>query len=171
MSTRQPPRVVVVPYDPAWPGLFEEIKSRVAPALMEIAIAIEHVGSTSVPGLAAKPVIDLDAVVSTERDVQTAIHALAGVGYVHRGDLGVPGREAFARPQDLPRHHLYLVVLNNKAYRDHIILRDYLRAHPEACLAYELLKRAAAEKFPHDIDAYIAAKAPFIEGLLCLASQ
>src|SRR6266540_5229473 len=87
--------VVVVEYDPEWPRVFERIRAAVAPALGGVAVAIEHVGSTSVSGLAAKTIIDVDVVVPTVADVAVAIERLATLGYVHRGDLGIPGREAF----------------------------------------------------------------------------
>jgi GrpB-like predicted nucleotidyltransferase (UPF0157 family) len=171
MAWKEAPRVVVVAYDPAWPDVFGRIKASIETALRGIALTIEHVGSTSVPGLAAKPVIDLDVVVASDLDVEPAINALATVGYIHQGDLGVPGRQAFRRPIDQPRHHLYVVVKNNKAYLDHIVLRNYLRTHPDAKFTYEMLKRTAAQCFPDDIDSYIVAKSPFIEGILCLASR
>jgi GrpB-like predicted nucleotidyltransferase (UPF0157 family) len=101
---------VVVDYDPAWPAMFDAVRSRVWPAVAPIALAVEHVGSTAVPGLAAKPIIDVDVVVAAA-DVGRAVRALAALGYEDEGDLGVPGREALRAPAtDLPYHHLYVVV-------------------------------------------------------------
>ncbi len=87
--------VVVTAYDPEWPRTFERIRAHVWPAVRHAAMSIEHVGSTSVPGLRAKPVIDACIVVASRRDIPHVVKGLTKVGYLHRGDLGVPGREAF----------------------------------------------------------------------------
>src|SRR4051794_5664339 len=90
--------IVVVEYDPAWPDLFAALRTPVAAALDDVAVAIEHVGSTAVPGLAAKPIIDLDVAIRTEADLPAAIERLACLGYAYEGDLGISGRAAFAWP-------------------------------------------------------------------------
>lgn len=161
--------VVVVPYDPAWPETFRALRTVVVAALGDLPAAIEHVGSTAVPGLAAKPIVDLDVVVSTPADVPAAIARLAAAGYVHEGDLGIAGREAFRAPAGTPPHHLYLVVAGNRAHRDHVLLRDYLRAHPDAVRAYAALKLSAAERCRDDRDAYQAARRGFVEALIRVA--
>jgi GrpB-like predicted nucleotidyltransferase (UPF0157 family)/mannose-6-phosphate isomerase-like protein (cupin superfamily) len=163
--------IVVSDYDPAWPEWFETVSSHVWPAVRDVALRIDHVGSTAVPGLAAKPIIDVDVVVATERDVPEAIDRLAGLGYRWRGDLGVPGRQAFARPSDpeLPAHHLYVVVEDNKAHLDHWLLRDLLRSDPDARERYAALKRRNVEVARGDIDVYVAAKAAFVAELLTRA--
>ena len=117
-------RIVVAAYDPVWPEWFEQVRAQVWPAVADVALRIDHVGSTSVPGLAAKPIIDLDIVVASPEQVRPAIERLAGIGYRWRGDLGVTGREAFAPPPEpaLPSHHLYLVAEDNKAHLDHWLL-------------------------------------------------
>jgi GrpB-like predicted nucleotidyltransferase (UPF0157 family) len=124
--------IVVVDYDPYWPATFEQLRQRIWPAVADVATSVEHVGSTSVPGLAAKPIIDMSVVVPTASDVSIAIGRLAALGYIHCGNLGVEERDAFQSPGDLPRHHLYLCPHNSLALRNHVLVRDYLRAHPEA---------------------------------------
>jgi len=99
--------VTVVEYDPAWSTQFETLRSIVLSAVGDIAVVVEHVGSTSVPGLAAKPIIDIDVVVASAADVPVAIERLAVIGYEHRGNLGVEGREAFGSPLEPPQRHLY----------------------------------------------------------------
>ena len=99
--------VLVVDYDTAWPQGFAELRAYIWPALSDVASAVEHVGSTAVPGLAAKPVIDIDVVVPASL-VPDGIARLAKLGYKHRGDLGIPDREAFSTPSGSPRHHIYL---------------------------------------------------------------
>jgi len=163
--------IEVVDYDPAWPGWFEQVRARVWPAVGDVALRIDHVGSTSVPGLAAKPIIDMDIVVASEEAVRPAIERLARIGYRWRGDLGVTGREAFDPPPDppLPAHHLYLVVEDNKAHLDHWLLRDLLRRDAEARERYDRLKRKNVEVAAGDIDVYVAAKAELVAELLTTA--
>jgi GrpB-like predicted nucleotidyltransferase (UPF0157 family) len=163
--------IVVSDYDPEWPSWFEAVCRRVWPAVEELALRIDHVGSTSVPGLAAKPIIDMDIVVAAEDGVRPVIERLATIGYRWRGDLGVRGREAFqlTRDEGLPPHHLYLVVENNRAHADHFLLRDLLRQDSEARARYAALKRRNAELADRDIDVYVAAKARFVAELLTRA--
>lgn len=158
--------IVVVEHDPAWPAQFESLRSRIHPAVSDIAAAIEHVGSTSVPGLAAKPIIDMVIVVPEAARIPEAIDRLAPLGYGHRGDLGVEGREAFSRPDDLPPHHLYLCPHGNLSLRNHLTLRDHLRAHEADARAYGALKKRLAREFTHDIDSYMDGKTDFIVGIL-----
>lgn len=159
-------RVQVVEYDPEWPGIFEQIRSYVWPAVSETALTIEHVGSTAVPGLKAKPVIDACIVVASRADLPACIERLASIGYVHRGNLGVPDREAFRRPDHLPRHHLYLSPRDSLSLRNHLGFRDYLRSNPEAARAYGELKAALARRYPADIDSYIVGKTDFVLRIL-----
>src|SRR5436309_1759937 len=105
-------KVVVVEYDPDWPRHFEWLAAHFRPVLGDVAIAIEHVGSTSIPGLAAKPIVDIDVVVPTPEEIPTAIARFATLGYAHIGDLGIPGREVLNRPREGPfatvAHNLYV---------------------------------------------------------------
>lgn len=160
--------IVVEDHDPQWAGWFEQIRAHIWPALQDVALRVDHVGSTSVPGLAAKPIIDMDVVVAREDDVRPGIEALRTKGYHWRGDLGVVGRQAFVNPPDtdLPAHHLYLVVDGSKPYVDHWLLRDMLRDDPVARQAYGELKQANAIAAAGDIDYYVAAKAQLVAELL-----
>jgi GrpB-like predicted nucleotidyltransferase (UPF0157 family)/quercetin dioxygenase-like cupin family protein len=163
--------IVVADYDPAWPDRFAAVRDRVWPAVEGVALRIDHVGSTAVPGLAAKPIIDVDVVVASEDDLRPAIERLAGIGYRWRGDMGVAGRESFRRPgdDDLPEHHLYLVVEDNRAHLDHWLLRDVLRSDDGARDRYAALKRRNAVLADRDIDVYVAAKAELVAELLTRA--
>ena len=182
--------IVVLPYDKKWQQDFLAIKKELAVALgmvseqeelalsteqedgtpgmvsehRPLALAIEHVGSTSVEGLAAKPIIDIDVVVAS-CDVEAAIQALAGIGYNHEGNLGIPGREAFgySGKEHLREHHLYLCPEDSPELKRHLAFRDYLREHPQAVEEYSRIKLEAAALFPHDIDGYINHKSPVIE--------
>jgi GrpB-like predicted nucleotidyltransferase (UPF0157 family) len=160
--------IVVSDYDPEWPRRFEEVRAQVWPTIEDIALGIDHVGSTAVPGLAAKPIIDMDIMVASEKDLAPVIERLAGIGYRWQGDLGVVGREAFSPPGDttLPPHHLYLVIKDDRAHLDHWLLRDLLRADATARESYSAFKRHNVEVAQGDMDVYVAAKAEFVAGLL-----
>jgi GrpB-like predicted nucleotidyltransferase (UPF0157 family) len=157
--------IEVVPYDPAWPARFERVRAMLAPALGEVAVAIEHVGSTSVPGLAAKPIIDIDVVVASSDDVPEAIARLGTLGYRHLGDLGIAGREAFRRPDGLPSHNLYVCPAGIESLRNHLTVRDHLRSHPESREAYGALKLRLATEVD-SIDDYVERKSAFLLGIL-----
>ncbi len=159
--------VVVVDYDPTWPDIFEQLRARVWPVVSDIALTIEHVGSTAVPGLAAKPIIDMTVVVPSAREVPLAIARLATLGYEHRGDLGIEGREAFTRPEDLPAHNLYLSAPGSLGLQNQLAVRDYLRTHPATAQAYGELKKRLAQQFPHDIISYIDGKTDLLLSILC----
>jgi GrpB-like predicted nucleotidyltransferase (UPF0157 family) len=124
-----------------------------------------------VPGLVAKPIIDLDIAGASERDVPLVIEQLATIGYQWRGDLGVSGREALMaiENQGLAPNNLYVVVENNKAHLDHWLLRDVLRSELEARERYAALKKRNAELADRDMDVYVAAKAEFVADLLTRA--
>jgi GrpB-like predicted nucleotidyltransferase (UPF0157 family) len=158
--------IQVVAYDPRWPDVFAQIAAIITPQLHRYDVAIEHVGSTSVPGLAAKPVIDMDIVVRHGTDIPAVIAELAHIGYQHRGDLGIAGREAFYAPNNLPTHHLYLGHRDAASIRNHLLVRDYLRQHPQAVTAYAHLKQHLAHTCGDDIDAYVAGKSQFLAEIL-----
>lgn len=159
--------IIVEPYNPSWPEHFERLRSRLLPAFGAYAISIEHVGSTSVPGLSAKPIIDLDVIVAPEH-LDGAIEAMLTLGYTHRGELGISGRHAFSYvgEVELPRHNAYVCVEGADALQNHLLLRDRLRADDDAARAYGDLKKTLAREFPDDIDAYIDGKTAFIVGVL-----
>jgi len=161
----------VVEYDPAWRETFQRLRDQIASALGDLAVRIEHVGSTAVPGLAAKPIVDMDVVVASRAEVPAAIERLAPLGYLHQGDMGIPGREAFLAPWDAPRHHLYLCASDNLQLQLHLRLRDYLRTHPEAAHEYAALKQTLAERYEHDREAYTEAKTEMVEDLLDRAAE
>jgi GrpB-like predicted nucleotidyltransferase (UPF0157 family) len=158
--------IVIVEYDPLWMTTFEDLRQNIWPAVSDLAMSIEHVGSTSVPGLAAKPIIDMTVVVRSGGDVPTAVNRLAGLGYVHQGNLGIDGREAFRSPAAAPRHHLYLCATGSLALRNHLAVRGYLRAHPEIARQYGDLKKTLASQYPEDIDAYTEGKTAVILKIL-----
>ena len=155
--------IVVLPYDENWKTEFDKIRGELAPALGDSVLAIEHVGSTSVPGLYAKPIIDIDIVIE-EGMFAGVEQKLAQIGYLHVGDQEVAGREVFkyAEKQHLMKHHLYVCVKGTAELERHLALRDYLRTHDLDRDRYSEIKVEMARRYPSDIDAYIEGKGPFI---------
>jgi GrpB-like predicted nucleotidyltransferase (UPF0157 family) len=170
MNSDRPEMVIIVDYDPDWPTIFQELSIPINIALGDIAIANEHVGSTAVPGLAAKPIIDIDVVVASPSHLSEAVTRLAVLGYIHQGDLGIRGREAFMAPASKPKHHLYVCPVDSGELRRHRMFRDYLRAHPDAAATYAALKKDAARRFLDDRVSYTAYKGDFIEEILRVAA-
>lgn len=153
-------RVVVLPYDSAWRDAFLKIRNEILAAVGDYALAVEHVGSTSVEGLCAKPCIDIDLVIADYTDFEAVVHGLSGIGYYREGDLGISGREAFGytdKPH-LMAHHLYVCTRDSSELKRHLTFRDYLRENPSALRRYGEVKMRAAQLFPDDIDGYIEYK-------------
>lgn len=163
--------VEITEYDPGWVRTFEEIRERVEPALAGLVGRVEHVGSTAVPGLAAKPIVDVDVLLLDGDGVlQDAIARLERLGYRHEGDLGVAGRQAFRPPADMPYHHLYVCVPGCEEFARHVAFRDHLRENAEAARRYAELKKALAAQFREDRQAYGEGKRGFIDAALRGAS-
>ena len=153
-------KVTVEAYDPAWQNAFEKISREVRAGMGDRILSVEHVGSTSVPGLAAKPIIDLDVVIPDEADLEAVIRAMEALGYEHEGDLGIPGREAFRYDgkEHLMKHHLYVCRESSGELFRHLTFRNYLREHPEAAQEYGSVKQEGAALYPESIDGYISHK-------------
>ena len=159
-------------YNPEWVNWFLELHALLGRTLAGHFYAIEHVGSTSVPGMTAKPIIDID-IVMREGQFERIKSYLAPLGYEHVGDLGIAGREAFklTGPLEttLPPHHLYVLDKGAEELRKHLAFRDYLRAHPEWRERLSEHKWQLAVRFDNDREAYIDAKAPMVSKPLALA--
>jgi GrpB-like predicted nucleotidyltransferase (UPF0157 family) len=158
--------LIIQDYDPSWPQRFETLRARIAAALDGMVSVIEHVGSTAVPGLAAKPIIDIDVVLRSATDMPLAIARLASLGYEHRGDLGIPGREAFRTPPSDWPHHLYVCRPDSQEHRRHLLFRDHLRKHQEDANAYASRKRELAGKCGDDRERYTQGKSEFVSEIL-----
>ena len=161
-------RVIVAPYDPAWAEEFAAERARMAAALGGVPCVIEHVGSTSVPGLAAKPIIDIMGGRPPESDLDAYVRAFTGIGYEYRGELGLPGREYFVRDDaaGARTHHLHLVVLGGGHWVRHLAFRDALRADPEKAARYAALKHDLASRYADFRGEYTDSKTPFIEAVV-----
>lgn len=162
--------ILVAEYDPEWPVRFEQLRREYAAAMAAASvavIAIEHVGSTSVPGLAAKPVIDCDIVVA-ERDVAAASRVLAGLGFVPLGELGIPLRWAFKEPSHLTGTNTYVIVEDSLSLRNHLAVRDALRADPALREQYAAVKRRVGATAAN-IDEYGHGKNAIVQQILAAA--
>lgn len=151
--------IIVVPYNPSWKEEFGKIKKELLLAINDVILAIEHVGSTSVEGLHAKPIIDIDVVI--ESDVFSVVkQKLKMIDYEHVGDLGIHGREAFSyeNKEHLMEHHLYVCQKDANELKRHIAFRDYLRKNDADRDRYGQIKIEMAKKFPRDIDNYLLGK-------------
>ena len=151
--------IEIVPYDPSWPAAFATLRDRLAPPLAGLATRIEHVGSTAVPGLAAKPVIDVTFVLNSADQLPGAVSRLAPLGYRHVG-------ESFTAPAGPPAHHLSVWAADHPGVVEVLAFRDYLRTHPDTARAYAELKYYLADRFHHDRAGYTAAKSAFISRVL-----
>ena len=160
--------ILVVDYNADWPIVYEQEKIQILDALGNTIANIQHIGSTSVPRLAAKPVIDILLGVEYVPPQAAQIAALETLGYRYCGELGIPGRHYFRR--GMPRtHQIHLVKLDSQFWETHILFRDFLRTHPDAAQQYEALKRNLAVQFRADRERYTNSKAPLIEQMLVQA--
>ena len=160
-------KVVVLPYDRIWKSDFEEIKREIEGAIGDLIVGIEHVGSTSVEGLSAKPIIDIDVIIKDYSMLDAVVRRLEAIGYIHEGNLGIKDREAFkySDKPHLQQHHLYVCPQQSEELHRHITFRDFLRSNPEAVKKYGAVKEKAAQLFPNDIAKYIEYKSSCIEEL------
>ncbi len=157
--------VYLAAYDPLWPEEFRVEADRIRSVCDDLEIRVEHVGSTAVPGLSAKPVIDILAGVPPRARRDAYIQALKEIGYEHLGSNGIRGRDYFRRGN--PRsHHVHLVSWSGALWRDHLLFRDYLRTNATVMLEYEILKRQLAIAHANDRKRYLADKGPFIQAVL-----
>ena len=163
-------KVIVLPYDVKWKADFEKIKAEIENAIGQLIVSVEHVGSTSVIGLSAKPCIDIDVVIKDYSVFDAVVSSLAEIGYIHEGDLGIKDRHAFryADKPHLQTHHLYVCPQNSAELHRHITFRNFLQNNPDAVEKYSRVKETAAQLFPDNIDKYIEYKSPYIEEIYTL---
>ena len=158
-------QVVVVPYDPDWPVIFEKERDAILAVAPDAFDSIEHIGSTSVPGLAAKPIIDMLGRLTSFERIENATPAIEAIGYEALGELGLAGRRYFRKrnPDGTHTRHLHTWVSGHESVHRHLAYRDYLRAHPEVAREYGELKAGLADAHPDDIEAYMDGKDAFVK--------
>jgi GrpB-like predicted nucleotidyltransferase (UPF0157 family) len=181
MPAATPGPILILDYDPDWPSLFEAERVRLQTAIGEWALAIEHVGSTAVPGLAAKPIIDIGVALRSFEDALHCITPLFELGYQCLGEYGIPGRIFFRKLTDTPfpgqdgggvgrTHHVHAYQQDHYEFVQQTQFRDYLRAHPETAREYEQLKRRLAREHT-DMNKYAMAKSDFVQETLAQARR
>ena len=164
--------VVIVDYDPRWPALYEEEKGAILAAVGPSALGIEHIGSTAVPGLAAKPIIDIMLGIHRLEEAPALYEPLAALGYEYAPEFEelIPERRFFRKgPAECRTYHLHLVELRDDFWLRHVLFREYLRRHADAARDYEQLKRKLAAEYADNRPAYTEAKTTFIRGIESLA--
>ena len=159
--------VEITEYNPEWPRVFEREAAAILKACRPWITNVHHIGSTSVPGLAAKPVLDIVPVAVTPAECAKAVPEMKNLGYRYRGENGIPGRFYFDRLVDgRTVVHAHMLPVGHLQVRQHLVFRDYLRTHPDAARDYEQLKRTLASKYRDDRPAYTQAKAEFTSGII-----
>ncbi len=173
--------VEIVDYNPRWPSLFEEEKARILDAIGFWLADSQHVGSTAVPGLAAKPIIDIALGLRNLSDGERCIAPLQALGYEYRGEAGIPGRLFFRKLTDRPdagqtydgvsrTHHLHMYETKHEEWARHLVFRDYLREHKDVARQYADLKKRLAAELGRDLEGYADAKSEFVRSVLAKAA-
>lgn len=159
--------VKLVPYNPKWKGSFEKEKKRLQKALGDLVIGIEHVGSTAIPGIFAKPVIDIAIMVKSIKSPAKLIKLLENLGYEYKQDDDVPGRLFFTKgPENKRTHYIHVVKLKSGEWKNLILFRDYLLKSKEAVRQYNKLKKKLAKSYAQDRKLYTSGKDKFIKTVL-----
>ena len=156
----------MLPYDPAWHILFKQEAQQLAQIFSAEIVAIHHIGSTSIPGIPAKPIIIIMPVVQDIQRIEGYNAVMLENGYVARGEFGIPGRRFFIKGGDEHRsHHLHIFQVGNPEIERHLAFRDYMIAHPQEAQAYGALKESLARQYPFDMDGYVNGKDQFIKDI------
>ncbi|MDM8532716.1 GrpB family protein [Anaerolineales bacterium HSG25] len=157
--------VKVVPHNPAWKTEFQVEAKRINNALVGRVEALHHIGSTVIPNITAKPIIDILLEVETITDLDEQASAMEQLGYEAMGEFGIPGRRFFLKDDTagLRTHHVHAFQVGHAGVTRHLAFRDYMIAHPQEAQRYSALKQSLAQAHPHDIEAYMAGKGPYIK--------
>ncbi|MBS4175615.1 GrpB family protein [Bacillus sp. FJAT-49736] len=158
-------QVEVVPYNLNWPKLFEEEAQSIRNVMKNIIVNIHHIGSTSIPGMAAKPIIDIMIEVESIEKVDSYNQEMIQLGYDPQGENGIPNRRYFSKGGDNRTHHVHIFQTGNPEVERHLLFRDYLIVHPEEAKSYSNLKKSLSLQFPFDIEQYIDGKDCLIKEL------
>jgi GrpB-like predicted nucleotidyltransferase (UPF0157 family) len=162
-------KIIIKEYDPKWPNLYESERNEIMEAIGHYVADIQHIGSTAIPGLAAKPVIDIMVGLRRLLDAQDCILPIEAMEYeyVPEFEIEFPERRYFRKSKNGKRtHQIHMVEIGTDFWKRHLLFRDHLRKHPEAADAYSALKRELSMKFENDREGYTNAKSPFIENIL-----
>ena len=160
--------VELSPHNEVWHQIFDDERTRLQSAIGEFVVAIEHIGSTSICGISAKPILDIAIAISNPANGGNGVGPLEILGYEYRGENGIAGRFYFVK--GTPRtHHLHMLLANSEEWRNHLLFRNYLRQNPAAAAEYHQLKKELLQKYQNDRDSYLNGKADFIQRVLKIA--
>jgi GrpB-like predicted nucleotidyltransferase (UPF0157 family) len=163
--------IMIVNYDPQWPVRYEEERERIIAAMGDFIDDIQHIGSTAILGLSAKPIIDILVIVPSLEQVEQSVQPLEKLGYEYMGDSGIPGRHIFIkREQGLRSFHLHMSKADQYTSMQALVFRDFLRQHPRDAQEYGELKKVLAEQYGADREGYTEGKTTFIEAMLVKAT-
>ena len=171
MSGLESDKVRVGPYDPAWPFRFAQLGGALRDSLRETALRIDHIGSTSIPGLAAKPFVDIQISVASFEPLDAYRLPLEGLGYVFRPDNPERTKRYFRESPKERRTHIHVRRAGSWAEQFSLLFRDYLRTHPEDAGRYAALKHRLAAEYQQDRHGYTEAKAPRIWEIMVQADR
>jgi len=168
-------KIVIVDYDPQWPTLYKKEREEILNVIGNIALEIEHIGSTAVQGLGAKPIIDIMVAVSHLNDAEKCLEPLRNIGYeyVPEHEEEIPERRFFnkGRPPEEQHYHLHMVEIGSEFWKRHLLFRDYLRTNPNVAQRYNQLKKELASKYGSNREAYTKAKTSFIQSVVVKAER
>ncbi|MDX2039704.1 MAG: GrpB family protein [Acidobacteriota bacterium] len=153
------------PYEPDWPLLFDAERERLCAVLGKRILEVQHIGSTAIPQMPAKPILDIGVAVGNFEDAACCIPLLEALGYSYKGENGIPRRHYFVKG-DPRTHHLHMLEVASEEWKNHLLFRDYLRGNPEAAQTYADLKQTLAARFAADREAYQTGKDSFIQTIL-----
>ncbi len=166
LGDHMPRQIEVVPYDPVWPRLFAEEAARLAAIFGQEIVAIHHIGSTAIPTIQAKPIIDMLVEVRDIEKIDAFNATMSGLGYLPRGEFGIAGRRFFIKGDEIHRtHHIHMYQTGHPRIAHHRDFRDYLLAHPEEAQEYSRLKEDLARRYPTDVESYMAGKDGLVKEL------
>lgn len=162
-------RMTVLDYSPEWPTLYTREISLLRAVLGSEIVRAHHIGSTAVPGLAAKPIIDILLEVRSVERLDTFDNAMEGLGYQPRGEFGIPGRRYYPKGDDERTHHVHAFAVDDPHIEVHLAFRDYLRVHPSSVAEYSAVKREASAVHETDPEGYVAFKHDLVERMVAKA--
>ena len=158
-------QIQLAPYESGWQIFFLEERDRLQAQIGEYVLDIQHIGSTSIPGMPAKPILDIGIAVTDFEEAVRCVTPLENLGYTYKGENGIPRRHYFGK--GTPRtHHVHMLEIKSEAWRNHLLFRDCLIRNPEAALEYARMKQELAKQFANDREAYQVGKDSFIKSTL-----
>lgn len=163
-------KVILLPHQTEWAKLFEQERALIETALAANVLEVQHIGSTAIPDLKAKPILDIAVAVRNFEDAFVCVAPLEHLGYLYRGEYGIARRHYFVKgPEDVRSHHLHMLEIHSENWQNHLLFRNHLKAHSEVAAAYGELKMALARRYPNDREGYTEGKHDFVQSVLAKA--